>query len=50
MNLTLKIWVGFLGVPFQKGGESFPYENHRKCYKSSHKDRGPCYLHLQIFF
>ena len=30
--------------------QSFPYENHRECYKSSYEERDPCYLHLQIFF
>ena len=28
--------------------QSFPYENHCECYKILY--RGPCYLHLPIFF
>ena len=30
--------------------QSFPYENHSQFTKSSHQDRGPCCLHLPIFF
>ena len=31
--------------------ESFSYENHcESVAKSLHQDRGPCYLHLPIFF
>ena len=30
--------------------QSFPYENHCECYKSSHQDPGACYLRVTIFF
>ena len=30
--------------------QSFPYETTANVAKSSHQDRGPCYLHEHFFY